>query len=102
MNILVKISDHLHSYIEDVTQNQKKYYKEITTNGANPHIEGLLFERWVRPIQDNCNIHSLEKYNVRSNDAHFIYGWYEAFIQSNRFAEWMLNNDNLKIEVINK
>jgi len=98
--IFVKITDGKRTHSEDVTEEQKEYFEEISTNGANPDVEGKTFEWWVRPIKSKAT--DLDKYNTRDDNAHFIYGWFESFAQSDNVPQWMYDaDDNLQIEVKN-
>lgn len=100
MKVIVKITEGKHSYSEDVTDAQKEYFKEISTNGANKDVEHKTFDWWTRPITTKAT--DLNKYNTRDENAHFIFGWFECFSQSDNVPQWAYLAQDLDIEVINK
>lgn len=101
--IIVRITDGKHTYEEDVTEDQKEYYGEISTNGANPEMNDVSFEQWTRPVKENLmEDNSLDKYNTRDKSCHFIFGWMECFSQGDDVPEWMHDAKELTIEVLNR
>jgi len=100
MKITVKVTVGKRSLLEDVTDEQKEYFKEISTNGANKDVEGRDFDWWTRPI--NSKASDLEKYNTNDENAHFIYGWFEGFVQSDNVPMWVYEAEEMDIEVINE
>ena len=102
MKVIVKLSAEKRTYSEDVTSEQKEYFEEISTNGANKDIEGKTFEWWTRPIKVKAD--EIEKFNTRNENAHFIFGWFESFSQSHNVPQWMydVNGNELIIEVVNE
>lgn len=102
MKVLVRITDGKRTYEENVTEEEQKYFKEISTNGANPEIEKMSFEHWTRPIkEDLMDNQSLDKYNTCDQNAHFIFGWMECFSQSDNVPQWIYEAKHLSIEVKN-
>jgi hypothetical protein len=100
--IIVKITDGKHSYEEDVTEEQKEHFNECKNNGANPWMEKIPFKQYTRPVkEDLMDNESLDKYNVTDKNAHFVFGWMEAFSQGDSVPEWMYNAEELTIEVRN-
>lgn len=101
MKVIVKIISGKQSYMEDVTELEKQHWEDIFGNGANSHLQNMTFENWVKPIKDKCS--DLDKYNVKDNNSHFIFGWFEAFAQSDDVAEWMFRTEEtLEIQVLNE
>jgi hypothetical protein len=100
MKVTVKITSGKRSYSEDVTKEQKEYFQEISTNGANKDVEGRTFEWWTRPVKIKSD--ELEKFNVRGEDAHFIFGWFESFAQSDNVPDWIYLAEELDVEVLNE
>lgn len=100
--IIVKISNGEQTYEEDVTKEQREHYNECISNGANKHLEKITFKHYTRPIRETLMKNSLDKYNRCNRNAHFIFGWMEAFSQGDDVADWMRNPKELFIEVINK
>jgi len=99
MKVIVSITDGKRTYSEDVTDEQLEYYEEISTSGTNPEMELIKFEDWVRPIKEKLTDTSLDKYNTRDENCHFIFGWMEGFSQSEYVPEWIYNAKDLWIEV---
>jgi len=102
MKIIVKISEEKgeKSYTEDVTVIEREYWKEISTNGANSYFNGKNFSWWTRPIK--CTADNIDQFNTRDDNAHFIFGWMEAFAQGHNLQTWMYDSDVLIIEVLNE
>jgi len=100
MKVIVHIQSGIRGYSEDVTDMQKEYFQTISTNGANPDVENKTFEWWVRPIKSKAT--DLEKYNTRDDNAHFVFGWFESFSQSDNVPQWMYDAEELEIEVTNE
>ena len=97
--IIVEITNGKQTYSEDVYEEEKEYWNEISTNGANKELEGKTFEWWTRPLKKFKMIDS-EKYNTKNDNAHFIFGFLECFGQSDDVPEWMMENSNeLWVEV---
>jgi len=100
--IIVKITDGKHSYEEEVTEEQKEHFEECKNNGANPWMKNITFEKYTRPIKENLmDSKSLDKYNERNENNHFVYGWMESFSQGDNVPEWMRDAKELTIEVKN-
>ena len=100
MKVIIKITDGTRTYMEDVTKDQKEYFDEISTNGANPEL--TTFEQWARVLKEmEFTTENLNKYNTRDEDCHFISGWAETFAQSEDVPGWMTENE-LKISVLNQ
>lgn len=99
MKVIVKVSAGKRSYSEDVTDEQKEYFQEISTNGANPKMEDKTLEWWVRPIK--CKASEVDKYNS-GDDSHFIFGWFECFAQSDNVPQWVYDAEELELEVVNE
>jgi hypothetical protein len=90
MKILVKITDGKRTYIEDVTETMMEANKDWGLDMSH-----------FRPIQTTPM--ELDKFNKTDENAHFIYGWVEGFLQSDEVPDWMnYGYRNLKIEVINE
>lgn len=99
--IIVRVSDVKHAYEEDVTEETTEYFNECKNNGANPWLN--TFESYTRPIKDDLMFYnSLDKYNKKDKNNHFIYGWWECFSQSDNVPLWMDDAKSLTIEVIKK
>lgn len=94
--IKVIISNGAQSYTEDVTEDQKEYFQEISTNGANPEL--TTFGRWTRELEP-FDIAKVAKYNTRDSDCHFIFGWLESFSQSDNVPDWMRSAGEILISV---
>jgi hypothetical protein len=100
MKVTVKLTVGKRSYSEDVTDEQKEYFQGISTNGANKDIEGKTFDWWIRPITSKAS--DLEKYNTRDSNQHFIFGWFEGFIQSDNVPMWIYEAEEIDVEVLNE
>lgn len=94
--IKVTLSSGDKSYTEDVTEDQRKYFQEISSNGANPEL--TTFDHWTREL-DPFDISKVEKYNTRDSDCHFIFGWLESFSQSDNVLDWMRSEGEILISV---
>ena len=101
MKVIVKITDGIHTYTEDVTEDQKESFEECSTNGANPWLNN--FKRYTRSlIEFELKTKLIEQYNTTDKNAHFIFGWCECFFQSDNAPNWMYESEEcLKIEVKN-
>ena len=86
------------SYSEDVTDEERENWEAIFTNGVNSYL--TTFENYVRPIK--CDVTDLHKYNKSDINNHFIFGWFESFTQSDNVPQWMLEAENLVIEVVHE
>lgn len=97
----VWLSDELTKlYVVDVTDEVEEHYNECISNGSNKWLEEIDIEHYSRPIKESLlEAGSLDKYNRREDEAHFIFGWFESFCQSDNIPEWMSNSDKLTIEV---
>lgn len=102
MKIIVKVTDGKRTYIEDVTEDCKEYWNEVSTNGANSWLTD--FKRDHRPIKETLKngIKDLDKYNTQDENSHFIYGWWECFMQSDNIPMWMYEAEILELEVTNE
>ena len=77
----------------------KDGFEEAKRNGANPQLEPISFEDYVRPISKvQLKNNTFKEYNGN----HFIYGWFELLIQSDYCPPWIYaNKEPIYIEVKN-
>jgi len=99
MKIIVSITDGKRTYSEDVTEEEKESFEECSKNGANPWLNN--FDRYTRELPEfELRTDLLAKYNTKNEEAHFIFGWYECFFQSDDVSGWMYDpGSRLKIKV---
>lgn len=93
MRIIVKLTDGKRWYSEDVTEEEKSRWESVSTN--NPDLTS--FEDWTRHMKEE-NFINLDNYNGN----HFVFGWLEAFAQSDNIPHWIMEAKSLTIEVINE
>lgn len=98
MRLLVSMTDGKNSYTEEVFEDILTYYCEIVGNGANEYMCNVSFKHFTREIEIDVN--DLKKFNVRDEDAHFIFGWVESFDQSDDVPSWIRNSPNITVSVI--
>ena len=84
------------SYTEQVDlDDEREMWEEWTTNGANPHLEGVTFEQYHSPLDIS------EKKVNDLNGRHFIFGFLESLYQSDRCPSFLFDNsDEGKVEVL--
>lgn len=98
MKVIVKITDGVLTFTEDVTEEIREYFNELQDNTHNPHLEGKTFAQWTRPIK--LKLSEIDEGNTKEN-AHFIFGWIENFEKSN-LGKWLQTTIESTIEVINE
>lgn len=81
MKVTVSLSAGKKKYTEDVTEDVSQY--------ANP-----LFYRELKNIKSS----ELEQFNG-ADLSHFIFGWFEAFAQSNDIPQWLYESETILINV---
>lgn len=81
MKVKVSLKVGRREYIEDVSEllelsNSPSFFREIETTSDD-----------------------LENFNTSNSNAHFIYGWFESFAQSDNIMEWLYEADKIYIKV---
>lgn len=76
-------------------QEEKLHFNECVSNGANPHLEKITFEHYIRPIKGRLN--DLDKYNQLNSEAHFIFGYFECLFQSDNCPQWISKDDEFEV-----
>ena len=90
--IFVKITDGKRVYIEDVTDDQQEIFTEYSINGSNPRLQD--FDQYTRQLPESpLTTDWVSQFNTTDKNAHFIYGWLEAFTQSDSVPGWMHDPD---------
>ena len=76
----------------------REYYEELTTNGANPRMNGVSFEEYMQPVK--VDEQGLEAINHQPH-GHFLFGFIESFFQSDEMPPswWEKNVQIISYEV---
>lgn len=83
-----------HSYAEEVDlDDEREYWTEVTTNGANPHLEGQTFEDHHKPVK--FPIKKMGDFNGK----HFVFGFLEGLWQSDHCPTFLREADDMVVEV---
>lgn len=101
MKTFVHIStfDRKKRYIEDVSIYVKDCWDSNPKHNEDKNEDDAAFERWKRSIEVRSD--DLWLFNTRDENAHFIFGWFESYCQSEDVCPWVLNEDLLYILVQN-
>lgn len=94
--ISVNVTNGRFGVIEELDmKEQKEYFKELQTNGANPDIEKITWDEWMMPVRIRH-----EDIQIWNKKPHFIYGWWESFLQSDNVPQWLMGAESENVLII--
>lgn len=97
--VTVRVSAGGRSVSQDLDLvEEREYFDELKSNGANPGLTDVTFEQWLAPIctPDVLSLRELAEYNGN----HFIYGHIESLMQSDSCPRFVREAERVKIEVL--
>lgn len=100
-NIKITISNGKKGYSDTIPYlgDEKKYYDELVSNGANPDIEKIKYEQFVAPLE--YQIRSSKDFSKLQDKypCHFIFGYLECLSQSDECPVWLYLDENCNLDI---